>query len=317
MTAAGSEGGCPASSAPGDTPLRPRAAAGGRPDGRPAAPPTPPSPPFPSPEETLPPPRPAGAGGATKDPRGSRRRLCCRLFTLSRVEADSPRVGDEQGEGAQQTRQPPRHPHGSLRGGRARSTSPPGRRLSGRRPPGPTPHRSAPPCSPRPASPRRPAASALPSGARSRGKPPRDRAPSPPSPSPPLPPPPRLPPSSPSAAGVGEGGPSRPALPPASLAPAPAAGGEARRCPAAFRRWPSPHPHFKAGPGGPGPPPGGRSCPMAEGSPRARPQRAAPPRQATPAGAGPSAPLRAGKRGGPGAPSRRLPPPPPPPPPVW
>lgn len=240
-------------------------------------------------EETLPPPppppRPQGRDPTTTP--GAVSALCYRLFTLSRVEADSPRLGEEQGEGAQQTRQPPRHPHGSLRGGRARS-APRGRCLSSRRPPGPAPHPAAPPCfSPAPRTHPPQSLLAVPPPPRLPSRPrsllltaPHARAP--PAPSPPpgwaraalLPPPPP---------------------PPSAPRPPPPAGRRGEGCPAAFRRWPSPDPHFfKADPrGGRGSParPRGRSCPMAEGG------RPASPLRRRPARAGPSAPAGAGRDG--------------------
>lgn len=204
----------------------------------------------PPPPRPVPPPNPPA--GSSAAPRAARR-LCCSSLTLSWVEAKRPQPGDEQGEGAQHSRQPLRPPHGSLR---ARSA------------PGPPPQRPrtawaapAPLGSPMPPASPLAAAAALPSRG---GKPPRTRSPSPPGPSHPLPAPLRR-----------RGGRGRPFLlpslpPPPSPLPQPPAG---RRggCQAAFRRWPSLDPHFKAGPG-PGPPPG-QAMPNGGARRLLRPQR--------------------------------------------
>lgn len=199
-----------------------------------------------------------------QDPRAGRR-LCCRSLTLPGVEADSPRRGDEQGEGAQQSRQPPRPPHGSLRGGRARGAPgpPPPQRPPAARA-GPAPHRSSMRSAPLLVSRR------LRGPAHARGKPPRAPAPSPPAP--------RLRfPSSLSAAGVGEGGPSLPVPASASRAAAPVGRrGDARYSQAgpsrtSGRRGPGPPP-------GHGPPRGGGQLPSAAwagAAPGSRPRPAA------------------------------------------
>lgn len=234
----------------------------------------------------------AGRPPHGRDPLGSRR-LCCRLFTLSRVEAESARLGDKQGDGAQQTRQPPRHPHGSLRGGRALSA------------PGPLPQQlpaaraePAPRGSSMLPAPLR-AAPALPSHPLPREAAPRSRYPS----SQPL----ASAPSPLSAAGVGEDGPSRPFL----RLPCPRRRRRGEAMPGCLQAGAIPGPALQSGPG-PGPPPG-QELTNGGGSPRARPPRGTSPSRAARAGralsapgagrAGPGVPLGPAERG---APSRRL-----------